>query len=230
MIGIQCCHETEAIAVATEQWRLVMGLFVGPNPQAFLRMGACQGDSPSERHFSRWLVCQSADTLLGRHAHTLFILCAAAGHLPIHVHPGIHTHTENSVTVWCGAQTMMTVSALRVIEVMWVQTGWGLSSNMSERKLRWGRIGGVGGGWLGGQLSSSRAVYPSIGLCVYLTSSWWSFVSSLCLQACFNLSAILPCLSLGPLFFFYLNDGWINFALSSLWQSLHPGKQCKTHK
>lgn len=38
-------------------------------------------------------------TLLGRHAHTLVILWAAAGHLPIHVHPGIHTNTENSVPV-----------------------------------------------------------------------------------------------------------------------------------
>lgn len=180
-------------------------LLAQPNPQAFLRMGACQRDSQSERHFSRRLACQSADTLLGRHAHTLFILRAAAGHLPIHVHPGIHTHTENSVPVWCGAQTMMTVSALCVIEVMWAQTGWGLSSNMSERKLRWGRIGG----WLGGQLSSSRAVYPSIGSCVYLTSSWWSFVSSLCLLVCFNLSAILTRLSLGLLFFF-LPEWWVD--------------------
>lgn len=98
----------------------------------------------------------------------------------------------------------------------------------------------------GRQLSSWHAVYPSVGLCVCLNfspslSPTLSFVSFVCLPVCFNLSVFFLLsvhLSLSQfsntLFLFFFpastDDGWMNFALSSLCQTLHQEKQWETHK
>lgn len=90
---------------------------------------------------------------------------------------------------------------------MWVTGTWDVPWFINfypEGEMRW-------------QQSSSHAVYPFIGQCVYLTSSSWrSFVSSLCPPVCFSLSVFLSCLSHSlshPLsFLFFLSwvmGGWI---------------------
>lgn len=127
----------------------------------------------------------------------------------------------------------MTVSGPCVIEVTEAETGWGLSSAVSDRKWRRGRWGGGGR-----QLSSWHAVYPSVGLCVCLNFSPSLSHSIVCL---FRMPASLfqPLCLLSPVcpsvyFLFFspasTDDGWMNFALSSPCQTLHQEKQWETHK
>lgn len=98
----------------------------------------------------------------------------------------------------------------------------------------------------GRQLSSWHAVYPSVGLCVCLNFSLSLSDSIVCLfrmpaslfQPLCLLSPVCPSVSLSQfsntLFLFFFpastDDGWMNFALSSLCQTLHQEKQWETHK
>ena len=199
------------------QWRSTVWrvcLLVQPNPQAFLRMGDCQSVrnpflKKSRLQTSNWSYTRT-------HTYTSLIY-------PFHstrssTQPGTPKHTrsliQSSVPVWYGAQTVMTVSASCVIEVMEAQTGWRLSSDVSDRELTHRFIYLFSSrGEMRWQQSSLRAFYPSIGLCVYLTfSSWRSFVSSLCPLVCFNLSVFLSCLpnSFSLSFFFYYPKWYVD--------------------
>lgn len=87
---------------------------------------------------------------------------------------------------------------------MWVTGTWDIHLFINfhpQGEMRW-------------QQSSSHAVYPFIGQCVYLTSSsWHSFVSSLCPPVCFSLSVFLSCLSHSlshPLSFFFFPEWWVD--------------------
>lgn len=88
-----------------------------------------------------------------RHTHThthsyTHSVHSKGSHTQSGAHKNIHTHS--GVLVWYGAQTVMTVSGPCVIEVMEAETGWGLSSTVSDRKQRKmgreGRRRGEGGG------------------------------------------------------------------------------------
>lgn len=178
-------------------------------------MGACQKDSQSEGHFSKILACRHT---IGTHrhtrihTHTLFILSTARGHLPNQVHPSIHTRSYCISLIWCLDWQYQLLAWLRWwrhrkdggCHPMWVTGTWDVHLFINfhpEEEMRW--------------QSSSHAVYPFIGQCVYFTSSsWCSFVSSLCPPVCFSLSVFLSCLShrlSHPLsFLFFFPEWWVD--------------------
>lgn len=185
-------------------------LLAQTNLQAFLRMGACQRDS--QKDISQESLPVKVQTCRWTDMHTPYLFFAQQQVTYSSRYTQAYTFTQKTVY-----QFDMVLRLLWQYQLLvWLR--WCRPRQDGCCHLIW-----VRGSWdgEGGQLSSSHAVYPSTGLCVYLTSSRWLFVSSLCLSICFKLSAILPCLSLGllpppP------HDGWINFTLLSLWQSMHP--------
>lgn len=194
-------------------------------------MGACQIDRQSDRLFSRRLACQIVDTQSGICSHSHSFPQQGVTY-PIRTHKYIHTHSN--VLVWYGAQSVMTVSGPCVIEVMEAETGWGLSSAMSDRKLRWRRWGdGVTVELMGCSLSFclfcmshflplSPSIHPSFSYICVAVSTFPS------LYFCPSTSVALS-VSDAYIYIFSFSS-WMIFALSSPCQTLHQEKQWETHK
>lgn len=153
-------------------------------------MGACQIDRQSDRLFSRRLACQIVDTQSGICSHSHSFPQQGVTY-PIRTHKYIHTHSN--VLVWYGAQSVMTVSGPCVIEVMEAETGWGLSSAMSDRKLRWGRWGGVTVELMGCSLSFCLSFFACLTFSLSVPLSIHLFLTSASLFQPFRL-----CISVRP--------------------------------
>lgn len=195
-------------------------------------MGACQIDRQSDRLFSRRLACQIVDTQSGICSHSHSFPQQGVTY-PIRTHKYIHTHSN--VLVWYGAQSVMTVSGPCVIEVMEAETGWGLSSAMSDRKLRWGRWGG-GHRWAHGMQSIFLSVFFCLSHFLPLSPSIHTSFSYICVAvstfpSLYFCPSTFVALSVSNAYIYIFSfSSWMIFALSSPCQTLHQEKQWETHK
>lgn len=175
-------------------------------------MGCSQNGSLSDRPTVRkTFLNKSCLSNCRHHFFILFFSCSKGSHTQSGSHKLIHT--RSSVLVWYGAQTVMTVSGPCVIEVTETETGWGLSSPVSDRKLRRERLGGVTAEFIACSPSLRLSVclshlLPPLALNRYHLSFSYAFQSVSTFLSALSCLSTFSSLSFQTLLFIFSPPGW----------------------